>query len=240
MAARNKRVAIVQSNYIPWKGYFDLIARADEFVLYDDVQYTRRDWRNRNRVKSRDGIRWLTIPVGVKGRYDQRIRDVVVSDSGWADMHWRILTQDYARAACFREVAPLLEQLYDAAARIQHLSGINEMFIRGVCDFLGIRTPLRQSSEFALADGRSERLLDLCRQLHATTYVSGPSARRYLDEDLFRLAGVHVEWMDYAGYPEYPQLHPPFEHHVSILDLLFNVGERARAYMLSSPPDADA
>jgi hypothetical protein len=226
-------VAIVQSNYVPWKGYFDLIASVDEFMLYDDVQYTRRDWRNRNLIKTPGGLQWLTIPVEVKGKYHQRIRDVVVSDATWAQTHWRTLSHQYARAECFRELQPLVEEWYDRAAGLPMLSDVNEYFLRAVCDVLGIGTTITRSSDYTLGDGRSERLLALCRQAGATTYLSGPSARDYLDEALFGAAGITVEWMDYGGYREYPQLHPPFEHGVTVLDLLFNTGRGARSYLKS-------
>lgn len=233
--SRGKRLAIVQSNYIPWKGYFDLIASVDEFVLYDDVQYTRRDWRNRNRIKTANGPQWLTIPVEVKGKYHQRIRDVAVSDAGWARTHWRTLQHHYARAAGFREMQPVVEGWYEAAGALRMLSDINEHFLRGVCAVLEIGTTIRRSADFTLAEGRSERLLDICGQAGATTYLSGPSARGYLDESAFDAAGVRVEWMDYGGYREYPQLHPPFEHGVTILDLLFNTGRGARGFLKSAP-----
>jgi hypothetical protein len=228
-----KRVAIVQSNYIPWKGYFDLIATVDEFILYDDVQYTKRDWRNRNRIKTPAGPQWLTIPVVVKGKYEQRVRDVVVSDPAWARTHWRTLSHNYARAEHFRELKPAVEEWYSAAGDFTYLTEINEHFLRAICDVLQIRTTITRSSDYALADGRSERLLDLCIQAGARTYLSGPAARRYLDETLFEAAGVAVAWMSYDGYAEYPQLYPPFEHAVSVLDLLFNAGRSARQYMKS-------
>jgi hypothetical protein len=230
-----KRVAIVQSNYIPWKGYFDLIASVDEFILYDDAQYTRRDWRNRNLIKTPSGPHWLTIAVEVKGKYHQRVRDVAVSDPAWARTHWRTLTHHYARAAKFGELKTTVEGWYDGAAGLPRLSEINEHFLRAICATLDIGTRMTRSSDYDLPEGRTERLVGLCVQAGAKTYLSGPAAREYLDETLFSDAGIAVEWMDYSGYPEYPQLHPPFEHGVSILDLLFNVGGAARRYMKNHP-----
>ena len=226
-----KRVAIVQSNYIPWKGYFDLIASVDEFILYDDVQYTRRDWRNRNLLKTASGLQWLTIPVEVKGKYHQKIRDVVVSDAGWSSTHWRTITHHYSRAPHFRGMKERVERWYAEVAPLTSLSAINEHLLRAVCGALDIGTAITKSSDYALSEGRTERLLELCRQAGAGTYLSGPSARGYLDEALFRDAGMTVEWMDYGSYREYPQLHPPFEHGVTVLDLLFNTGADARSYL---------
>jgi hypothetical protein len=227
-----KRLAIVQSNYIPWKGYFDLINSVDEFVLFDDVQYTRQDWRNRNRIKTRDGVRWLTVPVVVGGRYQQTIRETRVSDHGWPRRHWETIRHSYSRARRFRDHADLVADAY-ARCRFAFLSEVNRHFLEVVCGALGIRTTLSSSADYRLEGGRTERLVGLCRQAGASEYVSGPSARAYLDERLFDAAGIRVRHMDYAGYPEYPQLFPPFEHAVTVLDLMFNLGREAPRYLKS-------
>jgi hypothetical protein len=229
-----KAVAIVQSNYVPWKGYFDLIRSVDEFIMLDDVQYTRRDWRNRNRLKSPDGVRWLSVPVKVKGRYHQRIDETLISDPDWAPRHWATLSAWYGRAPCFRLYRTALEELY-LGTHQRYLSQINRRFLEALCGLLKIDTPLRWSSEYCSAGQRTERLLGICLTAGATRYVSGPSARVYLDESQFRAAGIELVWMNYDGYPEYPQLHPPFEHRVSVLDLLLNMGEDAGSYMVRRP-----
>ena len=189
-----KRIAIVQSNYIPWKGYFDLIASVDEFILYDDVQYTRRDWRNRNLIKTPTGLTWLTVPVDVKGKYDQTIREARIA-GGWADKHWTTLTHNYGRAACFAEIAALLEPLY-LDRDYDLLSDLNETFIAAICSYLGIGTRLSRSSVYELAGDKSERLASLCEQAGASVYISGPAAKTYLDETLFSDRGIAVEWFD--------------------------------------------
>ncbi len=192
-------VAILQSNYIPWKGYFDLIRRVDEFILYDEVQYTRRDWRNRNRIKAAAGVQWLTIPVEVSGRYDQKISETLVADASWASRHWKTLQHSYRRAPAFDLVAPHLERFYNGATA-PRLAEINEALIRIVCELLGISTHIRQSSEFALdAEDATDRLVAICREAGATTYLSGPAARAYLDEAKFAAGGVEVAWMSYDG-----------------------------------------
>lgn len=224
------RAAIVQSSYIPWKGYFDLIAGVDEFILLDDVQYTKRDWRNRNRIKTRDGIRWLTIPVKVKGLFDQKIMDVKIAQPDWSHRHWKSLIAAYGRAPYFKAYRDLMEDLY-LGCREQFLSQINKRFIEALCGILGIRTRIRCSSDFTLSEGKTERLVNLCLHAGATEYLSGPSAQVYLEELLFEKAGLTVSYMDYSDYPVYRQLYPPFEHHVSIVDLIFNVGDQARAFM---------
>jgi hypothetical protein len=234
--AERKSLAVVQSNYIPWKGYFDLIRSVDEFVLYDDQQYTRRDWRNRNRIKTPQGTIWLTIPVNVKGRYHQRIDETTVSDPGWAERHWRTIEHAYAQAPCFDEVRDALEQLYEGAANEEYLSAVNRRFLDGICQLLGIRTPLTWSHDHEAHGTKTERLVSLCRSVRATSYLSGPTARDYLDESLFEEAGIDLQFMEYSGYREYEQLYPPFEHAVSILDLLVHTGSAASSYLARKLP----
>ncbi|HKW59013.1 MAG TPA: WbqC family protein [Candidatus Dormibacteraeota bacterium] len=227
-----KRVAIVQSNYIPWKGYFDIVNMVDEFILYDDRQYTRRDWRNRNLIKTANGLRWLTIPVRVKGRFAQRIDETVIDDASWTAGHWRTISQEYAGAAHFKTYRDRVGDLY-ASAVMERLSEVNRHFIEGVCEILGITTKLSWSTDYDARGDRTERLVSLCTQAGAGEYLSGPAARAYIDESAFVSAGIELRYMDYSGYPEYPQLHGAFEHGVSVLDLIFNTGPDGRAYMKS-------
>lgn len=225
-----KKVAIVQSNYIPWKGYFDMIAAVDEFILYDDMQYTRRDWRNRNQIKTPQGVQWLTVPVKVKGKYYQSIRETEIDNTDWAEMHWKTITQYYCRAPYFQEVAALFEPLYHQR-QYTYLSVLNRDFIHAVCSYLGITTKISNSWDYKLIDGKTERLVDLCVQAGGTEYISGPAAKQYVDEQCFSQQGIKLTWFDYAGYPEYPQLWGAFTHGVTILDLLFNCGKDAARYM---------
>ncbi len=228
------RVGIIQSNYVPWKGYFDFIAACDRFVLLDDVQFTRRDWRNRNRIKGPSGPRWLTIPVVSSGRYEQRIDQTEVADTGWHARHLALLRQTYADAACFREIWPLVESLYRDVGTLHLLSDINERMIRSLAAALGIDTPIDRSEAFKKAPGKNERLIDIARALGADEYLSGPAARSYLDLEQWRRAGIAVVYKSYDGYPEYPQPYPPFDHHVSVLDLMFATGSHAPSYLRSS------
>jgi hypothetical protein len=223
-----KRVAILQSNYVPWKGYFDIIAAVDEFILYDDVQFTKNDWRNRNRIKTPQGPQWLTIPTGPNIR--RRICDVSIPSAAWRVAHWKTLVQNYRKTPSFERIATWLEPLYFQSVHTD-LSTINRTFIEAICTYLGITTNLSWVWEYETAAGQTERLVDLCLQVGATEYVSGPGARAYLDVAAFAARNIVVTWFDYAGYPEYPQLWGPFEHRVSILDLLFNCGTSAPRYM---------
>ncbi|WP_299964172.1 WbqC family protein [uncultured Roseobacter sp.] len=225
-----KRVAIVQSNYIPWKGYFDLIASVDEFILYDDMQFTRRDWRNRNKIKTAQGLQWLTVPVSVKGKYTQSISETEISQPDWVTKHWKSLELAYGRAPHFDEVAEWVEPLY-LEADDRHLSRMNERFLSEICARLGIDTVISRSDDYTLADGKSERLADLCVQAGGNVYVSGPAARDYLAPEVFAHRNLELDWFSYDGYPAYPQLWGAFEHGVSILDLLFNCGSAAPNYM---------
>jgi hypothetical protein len=230
METNKKKIAIVQSNYIPWKGYFDMIAAVDEFILYDDMQYTRRDWRNRNQIKTPQGVQWMTVPVKVKGKYHQTIRETEIDGADWAKLHWKSLCQHYRRAKHFDEIAKELEPLY-LQNEYSHLSQLNRTLIEWVCMKLGIRTVIRNSWDYQLMDGKTERLVNLCVQAGGNEYISGPAARGYIEEDVFIESGIRLTWFDYDGYPEYPQLWGGFIHGVTILDLLFNCGSEAPRYM---------
>jgi hypothetical protein len=225
-----KKVAILQSNYIPWKGYFDLIAAVDEFILYDDMQYTRRDWRNRNQIKTPQGLSWLTVPVRVKGKYHQTIRETEIDGEEWKQIHWRTLQANYKRTPHFEEIMSLLEPIY-LSAEHSHLSQLNRSLIEFVCLYLGIRTKITSSWDYNLIDGKTERLATLCAQAGGTEYISGPAAKDYVVESIFTNMDIKLTWFDYVGYPEYPQLWGDFQHGVSILDLLFNCGKDASKYM---------
>lgn len=221
------RVVILQSNYLPWKGYFDLIARADRFVFYDQVQYTHQDWRNRNRLKWPDGqLRWLTVPVGRS--HGRRIDEVTFSKPDWRETHVRTIIEAYGKAPHFDPA--LLDEVF-FATKSERLSEFNQHAIGVLCGRLGIVTPLLDSKEFAATGDKTQRLADILKAVGATHYVTGPSAIAYLHEDLLAVNGIEVEYMDYSGYPTYPQGAGPFEHAVSVLDLLFWTGPEARNYL---------
>lgn len=224
------KLLITQSNYIPWKGYFDNIAQSDVVVIYDDMQYTKRDWRNRNYIKTPFGPKWLTIPVEVKGKYLQRVNETVVSDRTWNIKHWDILKQNYQKAEFFSELSPWMEALY-MSATYPTLTEINVLFLKSICSHLNINVEFRDSRDFDLVEGKTERLVAICKQLGATVYLTGPAAKNYMEEDFFARDGIKIEYTDYNGYTEYPQIYPPFSHGVSILDMLFNIGPDSRKYL---------
>ena len=218
-----KTVAVLQSNYIPWKGYFDLIHDVDEFIFYDDVQFTKNDWRNRNRVKTAQGTQWLTVPVGQS--LDRLICEVELPSPSWQLKHWKTLEQNYRKAAHYEEIAERLQPFY-LEQEWRTLSELNTALIRFIAeDLLEIKTQFTDSRKFELIGAKQERLLSLLKQAEATHYISGPAAKAYIQPEAFEELEIDLAYKDYSGYPEYPQPHPPFEHGVTILDLLFSVGQ---------------
>lgn len=223
-----KKVAIIQSNYIPWKGYFDMIASVDEFILYDDMQFTKNDWRNRNKIKTPKGVEWISIPVGQA--IDRRIRDVAIPNTIWQEKHWRTIEGNYRRTPFFSEIAALIEPLY-RDRRHTNLSAVNSEFIIAICQYLGIHTKISKSWDYDLTEGKTKRLVDLCKQAGGYEYISAPAAKAYVDEQIFEQYNIKLTWFDYENYPVYPQLWGEFSHAVSILDLMFNCGQDAQHYM---------
>ena len=224
-----RTVVVLQSNYLPWKGYFDLLHDADLFIFYDEVQYTKNDWRNRNRIKVPGGTAWLTIPVGAA--IHRRICDVELPDSRWQEKHWKTLRQYYSRTPHFRDYEPFLRDVY-LERRWRTLSELNQYLISTIArDFLGIKTRIADSREFATDGRRLDRLVMLLQSAGASHYVTGPAATDYIDEARFAAAGIGLTFKSYDGYPEYPQRYAPFIHSVTILDLLCNVGPAGPQYI---------
>ena len=226
-----KTVVIIQSNYIPWKGYFDLINQADEFIFYDEVQYTKNDWRNRNKIKTQNGMQWLTIPVS-QITLSQKIKDTQIASSTWNRKHWAAISNAYAKAKYFGEYKDIFEELY-SRLDTKYLCEVNYVLVKKICEILEIKTKINWSSNFKLSSGKTERLVDICKETGATEYLTGPSAKNYIDENLFMSEGIVLKYMDYSSYPEYNQLYKPFVHEVSIIDLIFNEGPNASKFMKS-------
>jgi hypothetical protein len=205
---------------------------ADNFVILDDAQFTRRDWRNRNTIKTPQGIHWLTIPVETKGKFTQKINETKVADSDWASRHWKTIKQNYSKAEGFSEYGDYFEELYHSITTLD-LSEINQIFLQKICELIGIKTTIRSSRDFEWDLDRTFRLVRICKALGTETYLTGPAAKAYLDISAFTKENIDVEFLDYSDYIEYPQLFGPFVHQVSILDLLLNVGGRHKMYMKS-------
>ncbi|MBI3271487.1 MAG: WbqC family protein [Planctomycetes bacterium] len=221
-APRPRTLVVLQPSYLPWLGYFDQMARADHFVYYDDVQFDKHGWRNRNQVKGPGGAQWLTVPVLTKDKFGQRNDEIRINnDSPWGRKHAAALRQNYARAPFLKEVLPPLEEVLSRRWELllDLVLASNEVLRR----LLGLATPLARASALGIGGGQTERLVNLCRHFGATRYLSGSSARDYLDEERFRAAGIRLEYQDYR-HPTYPQLHGEFVGHLSVVDLLMNCG----------------
>jgi len=216
------KVAILQSNYIPWKGYFDIIHDVDYFVFYETVQYTKNDWRNRNKIKTPQGTYWLTVPTGTD--LGRQIYEVKIADAHWQKKHWKTIAQYYSKAPYFSRYQDFFKSVF-LENKWETLSELNQFLIKSIArDFLGITTQFGDSREYIHVGDKQERLINLLKATDASTYVTGPAGKAYIDDAKFRAAKIDVVYKSYAGYPEYPQFHPPFDHFVSIVDLLFHVG----------------
>ena len=225
-----KKVAILQSNYLPWKGYIDLINVVDEFIIYDCAQYTKRDWRNKNYIKSPNGKQRLTVPIYTKGKYHQKISEAKIIGAKWKENHWKSFFLNYKGCKFLHEVASFLEPVYFQENHT-YLSQLNYSLLSKICNYLKIKTKLTFSSDYQLIEGKSEKLISLCQQTNANVYVSGPSAKNYIKESSFEEKNITVQWMNYRNYSEYPQKWGEFIHNVSILDLLFNLGPDCLEYI---------
>jgi hypothetical protein len=227
------KVVILQPSYIPWRGYFDQIQRADLFIFYDDVQYDKRGWRNRNQIKTPRGKQWLTIPVYSRGAQTQNIpinQIRIVWENPWNEVHFNAILHSYCKAPYFDNYQPLLDMFYQR--RDEFLADFTIDFTIALSRELGnTHTRFMRSSEIAGIDGqKTDRLIQILQAVGATHYISGPSARDYIESEKFDRAAITLEYMQY-NYPEYPQLHPPFDPYVSILDLLFMTGSQASNYI---------
>ena len=223
------KVAINQSNYIPWKGYFDLMHDVDLFIFYDDVQFTKNEWRNRNRIKTPNGSQWLTIPVG--DDIHRLICEVAIKDHHWQTKHWKTINQIYGKTPYFKNYRAFLEHFY-LDQQWDNLSRLNQYAITTIArGFLGIQAQFLQSSDYPKQGTNQDAVISLLKALNADLYVSGPAAKAYLQPERFEQEGIRLVWKDYSGYPDYSQICPPFEHHVTILDLLLHTGPDAPYYI---------
>lgn len=221
------KVVILQPSYIPWRGYFDQILKADLFVFYDDVQYDKRGWRNRNRIKTSTGPIWLSIPVFNRGAQTEHIpiNDIrIVWDRPWNQEHWNSIRLAYCKAQYFAQYAELVEEFY--AKKPEMLADFTIETTIALARAIGIdRTRFLRSSQIAGIEGtKTDRLISILKKVEATHYISGPSAKDYIENEKFTEAGITLEYIQY-DYPEYPQLYPPFDPQVSIIDTLFTMGK---------------
>jgi hypothetical protein len=225
-----KKLAVLQSNYIPWKGYFDIIHDVDLFVFYDEVKYTKNDWRNRNIIKTNTGLKWITLPCGKN--YNLSIDEVRFNkEVNWQKEHYTLLEASYRDTPYYKKYIDFLHYIY-CEKEWDYLYELNRYLIVHISrEYLGITTEFADSKSFFSEGTKAEKLLSLIKNTGADYYLSGPAAKDYISEEDFARIGVELAWKDYSGYPQYPQSYGSFEHGVSILDLLFHVGEAAPDYI---------
>ena len=227
-----KKIFICQSNYIPWRGYFDAINSVDEFIVYDQAQYTKNDWRNRNKIRTAEGELWLTIPVAVKNRLYQKINEVKISNPNWAIKHWKSIENNYSKSPFFKLYSQDFKNLY-LNETYTYLTEVNYSFLKLICAILNIKTKITYSLNFPLeGEDKTERIINICKNVNATDYYSGPSAEAYLKKIRFDEENIKLHYFDYSNYKPYSQLHEPFINNLSILDLLFNEGPNSQKYFL--------
>jgi len=224
-----KKVAIIQSNYIPWKGYFDMIRNVDLFIFYDHVQFTKYDWRNRNYIKAPEGLRLLTVPCGRD--INRKIYEVEPVTSHWQKDHWNSIIHCYRRTPHFKEFAPFFEEIY--LSKIwKNLSEFNQYLIQRIAtEILKANTIFEDSRKYDIQNFKEKGVFEILDKCGADIHLCGPSAKSYITDEFLASMPSKFIWMDYDNYKEYPQLFPPFEHKVSILDLIFNTGFDAVNYM---------
>lgn len=227
-----RKIAILQPNYIPWKGVFDLINKVDVFVFYDDVQYTVKDWRNRNKIKTPNGDIWLTVPVIHKGRRNQLIKDAEIDlTTQWQQSHFKSIKSNYSKSKFYKTYEYLLEEIY-IKREWRSISELNIFSTKLIAKALNINVEWHNSSEFNFeGDKNGDKVIKLCKTLDCNYFINGPASKAFMNEKLFEEENITLEYMSY-DYKEYDQLYPPFNHYVTVLDVLFNCGENAKELIL--------
>jgi hypothetical protein len=229
------RIAVSQSNYLPWPGYFDLIRQVDTFVFYDIVQYTKNDWRNRNKIKSANGIQWITVPV-LHSDLNQSIDSIKIASPHWKKKHWNTIFQAYSKSPYFYQYSDFFADIYNRDW--DNLSELNKLLTVAICDFLNIKTKFICSSAMKLQGDRNQRLLQICQLLDAKAYISGPAASSYLDTAIFGAQNIKVEWMNYSNYGPYKQQYGDYISGTSIIDLLLNEGPNSSLFLTGYTHDS--
>lgn len=227
-----KKVAILQSNYIPWKGVFDMINQVDTFVFYEDAQYTKDDWRNRNKIKTPNGLKWLTVPIK-KSPLKSKIFEIeIFNEINWQQSHYDKIIQNYSKAPFLKEYHFILEEIY-LKNKWDKLSDLNIYTTKFIANVLGIKTEFINSVDLKTKGTKDDKIIEICQRLGATCYLSGPAAKNYISEDKFKKANLGLEYIKYE-YPEYNQLYGGFEHHVTVLDVIFNCGKDSPKYIFQN------
>ncbi len=225
------KIVVTQSNYIPWKGYFDLINYVDEFIFFDEVQYTRRDWRNRNLINDGKNKKWITIPVQNKGNYDEKISNMFVNDKSWVNQHLKIFKHYYSKSKFFHETYEFLQKVYYEIDS-DNLSYINKFIIKSISKHLNLKCNFRDSTTIKKKEtDASERLLEICKSRNCKIYVTGPNAKNYLNEKIFSNNNIEIEWFDYGRTKIYKQQSTSFIKNLSIVDCMMNCGTDIKKFL---------
>jgi hypothetical protein len=223
-------IGILQPSYLPWIGCFEQIIKSDVFVIYDDVQYEKGSWRNRNKIKTPHGEQWLTVPVLAKGLGNQLIKVIQINNSvSWQKKHLNGMQMNYAKSSFFKEyfpeIAGILNNNYDL------LIDLDLALINWICDKLKIKTEFILASQLGIEGSNQERLIEIVKELGGDCFYEGAAGKNYITPSLFEQQGIRVEFQDYS-HPEYEQLFGPFISHLSVIDLLFNHGTESKKIIM--------
>lgn len=225
-----KKIAILQSNYLPWKGVFDLIHRVDIFVFLEDVQYTERDWRNRNKILTSQGPQWFSVPVKSSNRRNQLICEAEIdNETNWQRKHYNMFQINYGKSLHFKQYKWIIDDLY-LNQKWEKISDLNIYSTKLIASVLGLDIQFINSAELNTSGTKDDKLIEICKKVNADYYLSGPAARDYIVPQKFIDNNIILDYIDYQ-YPEYQQLHQPFNNFVTILDLIFNCGQEAPYYI---------
>lgn len=225
-----KKIAILQSNYLPWKGVFDLINRVDVFVFLEDVQYTTRDWRNRNKILTLEGAKWITVPIANKDKRTQLICEAEINnEENWQKKHFNAFQTNYGKAEYYKKYKWIIEDIY-LNKSWSKISDLNIYATKLISKELGIKTEFVNSKDLNTSGAKDDKLIEICKKLNCDYYLSGPAAKNYIVNEKFKNNSIELEYMEYE-YPNYKQVFDPFNHNVTILDLIFNCGENAPYYI---------
>lgn len=218
-------VAIHQPNYLPWLGYFHKMMNCDKFVFLDNVPFTKNGLQNRNRIKTANGVSWLTIPVLQRGKFGQLTQDVQINNSvDWRRKNWNAVCLNYRKAPSFRQYSDFLQGIYEK--EWLNLTDLNLALLKFISEKLEIDIPVYLASQLGCKGEGTDLLVDICRKLSAGAYLSGPSGKRYIREEAFSDYGIQVRYHEFS-HPVYEQLYGEFMPNLSIIDLLLNQGKKS-------------
>ena len=226
------KVAIHQPNFLPWQGVFYKIFCCDAFVFLDTVQFTKNGFQNRNRIKTPQGVSWITIPILSKGRFGQLTNEVKINNKiDWGSKIWKTICQNYSKAKYFNLYADFFEETFSRNWEL--LNNLNETILLKIMTWLDLNTQIIRASEMKATGKSFDLLLNICIEIKANTYISGYGGKNYMKYDVFKNSGIEIETYDFVA-SEYPQLHSEFIPNLSIIDLLFNCGPDSKEYILEN------